>query len=813
MQTQARVVIVGGGMMGCGLLYHLAEEGWTDCLLIEKAELTSGSTWHAAGQCPSFIADYSMALIHHHGNTLYPTLEAKTGQYVSWHGCGGIRFATNQDELDWFRQVEGVAKMVGFRMQIVGPDEIRRLNPFVDTTGVIAGAWTLDDGHVDPAGCCNALAKGARDMGAKIQLRTRVTDIRQRPSGEWEVVTEQGTVTCEHVVNAAGCYARLVQHWVGGDAPITNMKHHYLVTDPIPAFTERNEEIPVMRDPYPDAYYRQEQKAGLIGIYETEDVAEAWAERGGSPEWDSENELFTPELDRIAPWVERVMERMPILAEAGVRRIVHGAISHTPDANPLLGPAPGLRNFWMACGASIGIAQGAGCGKYLAQWMVHGQAEINMGGLDPRRFGPWADEDHVRARSFEDYAHMYKLHLPGEERPAGRGRRKTPLHDILAAKGGLHTATAGWERPKYFAPDGKAETPGFRRNDGFAAAAAEAKAVRERVGVADLSSFAKFDVTGPDAAAFLDRIVANRLPKRDGGIALCHFLNEQGHMEGEATVTRLAADRFYVLSGAAAEMRDHDWLVSHVAEGERVEIRNVTDDYGNLLVTGPKAREVLAPLTGADLANAAFRWLAGREIEIAGQPVRALRVSYVGELGWELHAPMASLPALYAAITEAGAAHGVVDFGVYAVNAMRLEKGYRGWGAEMTNEITLIEADMERFFAPDKGEFIGRAATLARKQQGVKIRLVYCAVEDPVDGQALCDAHGGEAVMDGDAVIGITTSGGYGHTVGRSIAFAYVPPSYAEPGSRFDLLLLGERRQATVLKEPLYDPGNERLRG
>jgi len=808
MRDHARVVIVGGGMMGAGLLYHLAEEGWTDSLLIEKGELTSGSTWHAAGQCPSFTADFNLGMIHHYGNTLYPTLEEKTGQYVSWHGCGGIRFAMNEAELDWFKHVEGVSKMIGFRMQIIGPDEIKKINPFADTTGVLAGAWTLDDGHVDPAGCCNALAKGARDMGADIVRNNRVLDINQMPNGEWQVVTEQGTVTCEHVVNAAGCYARKVAQMVGTDVPITNMKHHYVVTDPLPAFQERNEEMVVMRDPYSSSYYRQEQKAGLIGIYETEDAAEAWAETGGHPEWDSENELFTEELDRIMPWMEKVMERMPIFGEAGLKRIVHGAIPHTPDANPLLGPAGGLKNYWMCNGSSIGIAQGAGCGKYLAQWMVHGEAEINMAGFDPRRFGDYADADHVRARSFEDYTHMYALHLPGEERPAGRGARKSSLYDILEEKGALYHPVFGWERPKYFSLDGAEEEIGFKHNNGFDAVAKECAAVMNAAGIADLSGFAKYDVTGKDAEAFLNRIVANKIPKRAGGIGLGHFLNPHGRIEGECTVTRLADDRFYLLSGAAAEIRDFDWLSQHVADGEDVTVANVTDDYGNLVLAGPKSREILSTVTEADLSNDSFKWLTGQEIEIAGVQVRALRVNYVGELGWELHAPMADLPKLYAAVWDAGQAHGLVNFGTYAVNSMRMEKAYKGYAAEMTNEITMIEADMERFCRFDKDDFIGKAATLQRKQDGVSQQLVYCEMEE-----GDCDARGGEAVMVGDTNIGITTSGGYGHRAGKSLFFAYVKPDYVEPGSTFEVLVLGVARKATVLADPVFDAENARLRG
>ena len=378
MQSHAKVVIVGGGMMGVGLAYHLAEEGWKDVLLIEKGELTSGSTWHAAGQCPSFIGNYNMAKIHHYSNTLYPRLEELTGHPAGWHGCGGIRLATTPEEVDWFRHVAGFAANVGFQMEIIGPNRIKELNPWLDTDGVLAGAHTTMDGHVDPSSACNAMAAGARQMGATILRRNRVTGITRLPSGEFEVVTEQGNVTCEHVVNAGGCYAREVGNWVGVETPITNMEHQYLVTEPLQAFMGADTELPVMRDPATAGYYRQEQKAGLVGIYEHHGAKEAWAGRGGWPEWQSENELFEGDIDRIAPWLEKALERMPIFAEAGIKRVINGAIPHTPDGNPLVGPAHGVRNFWQCCGSSIGIAQGAGCGKYLAQWMVHGDADINM---------------------------------------------------------------------------------------------------------------------------------------------------------------------------------------------------------------------------------------------------------------------------------------------------------------------------------------------------------------------------------------------------------------------------------------------------
>ncbi|WP_264210379.1 FAD-dependent oxidoreductase [Leisingera thetidis] len=799
MQSHAKVVIVGGGMMGVGLAYHLAEEGWKDVVLIEKGELTSGSTWHAAGQCPSFIGNYNMAKIHHYSNTLYPRLEEITGQPAGWHGCGGIRLATTQQEVDWFNYVAGFSANVGFHMEVIGPDRIKELNPWLETDGILAGAWTNMDGHVDPSSACNAMAAGARQMGATIIRRNRVTGISQLPSGEWEVVTEHGSITCEHVVNAGGCYAREVGLWVGLDTPITNMEHHYLVTEALDAFKTWDGELPVMRDPATAGYYRQEQKSGLVGIYEHYGAREAWDHRGGCPEWDSENELFEGDIDRIAPWLEQAFERMPIFAEAGIKRIINGAIPHTPDGNPLAGPAPGLRNFWQCCGSSIGIAQGAGVGKYLAQWMVHGDSEINMACVDPRRFGGFADQAYTRAKSFEDYHEMFVTPLPGREAAAGRKVRTTPLYEPLKARGAVYSQVFGWERPKYFAPEGFAEDLQFRRNNTFAIVAGECRAVRERVGICDLSSFAKFDVTGPEAEALLDRLTANKLPKKQGGITLTHVLSGNGRIIGEWTITRLADDRFYVLTGAGAELQARDHLS---VAGNGVTVTNVTDDFGILVVAGPKARDVLQPLTGADLSTPSFRWLSGQEITIAGVALRALRVNYVGELGWELHAPMTRLAELYAAVREAGEPHGISDFGVHAVNSLRMEKAYHGMNTELTNEITLIEAGSTRFYAPEKGEFQGRAATETVRQQGIAAKLVYgeAAATD-------CDIYGGEPVMQGDRVVGVCTSGGYGHATGKSLGFAYVDPAAA---AGLEVVILGERKAFTLLDAPVWDPANER---
>ncbi|WP_424946576.1 FAD-dependent oxidoreductase [Candidatus Spongiihabitans sp.] len=809
--SQAKVVIIGGGMMGTSLAYHLAEEGWSDCLLIEKGELTSGSTWHAAGQCPNLIADYNMAKIHDYGVRLYPKLEQLTGQYVSWHGCGGIRFALKPAEVEWFQRVKGVGKMIGFDCEIIDPAKIKQLIPYANIDGVLAGARTFTDGHVDPAGVCNAMAKGARQMGATIVTGIRVTDIKQRKSGgkgdEWEVLTEQGKVIAEHVVNAAGCYARQVGQMVGADVPMINMKHTYLVTDTVQEFLDRDDEMPIIRDPYPSSYYRQEQKSGLIGIYEKQNSEECWTHRGGWPEWDAENELFEANLENIMPYVERVMERIPMWRELGIKRVVCGAIPHTPDSNPFLGPAAGLRNFWHCNGASIGIAAGAGSGKYLSQWMIYGDAEINMAGVDPRRFSDYAPGDYTKGKSHEDYECMYQLHLPGEERPASRKQRTTPLYDLLESRGAVHTDANGWERPKWFSLDGRIEEIGFRHNNTFEVVAQECRAVRERVGVLELSAFAKYDVVGKDAEPFLNRISANKMPIREGGIALTHYLAESGRLNGESTVTRLREGQYYVLSGSASEERDLSILTQGIADGEDVTITNITDHWGVIVVAGPSTRETLAGLTESDLSNQSFRWLTGKEIEIAGHAVRALRVNYVGELGWELHCPMANMLGVYEAVWAAGQAHGIANFGTYAMNSLRIEKAYKGWGAELTNEISMLEADAMRFFSEKKENFVGRQATLDVVENNIAMQLVYFEVEAGDN-----DVVGGETVLDGDQVIGVTTSGGYGHTTQRSLGFAYVAPKYAEPGSSFEVYLLGENRKATVLSEPVWDPANERPR-
>lgn len=803
MKSQARVVVVGGGIFGVSVLYHLAKEGWSDVVLLEKGELTSGTTWHAAGQCPHFVGDLNLARIHDYGINLYKGLEAETGQATGWHTSGGIRLARNREELDWHRHVASIARQAGIESHVIGLDEIRKLHPFLQLDEVVAGTYTPHDGHTDPTSSTNAMAIAARKLGATIYKHVKVTGF-QRQGDEWEVQSEKGSIRCEHVVLATGFYSDQVGDWLGLSMPLINVVHQYLVTDPVPELLNRPGELPVVRDPRSSAYMRQEQKGLLGGPYETKGLHTAYDD--GVP-WSFDMELLEPDLERISPWLELMMKRLPLFEKVGVRRVISGFIAHTPDLTPLVGPAPGPKNVWMACGSTTGIAQGPGCGKYLAQWIVNGSAEISMLPFDPRRYGRVHTPAWVRSRTLESSTHMYDLHPPGYLYHEGRPLRTSPIYDRLKKKGAVFAESMGWERARWFAPEGVEERYSFRRNNSFDAVARECHAVRTGVGVLDLTTFSKFEIVGQDAESYLNRILANRIPGRDGGVTLCHLLNEQGTIDAEVTVTRLSADNFFVLSAGAMQARDFDQLTKARLDGERVNLRDVTESYGCLVVTGPKSRTLLQALTKSDLANASFRWMTAQPIAVAGVPLRALRVSYAGELGWELYMPIENMAAVYDALIDKGASLGIADFGMYALNSLRIEKAYRGFGGELTNELSPIEADMERFIAYDKGEFTGRAALLSRKQQGVQWKLVYVEIKDTDR-----DVIGSEAVYDGERIVGIVTSGGYGHSVRKTLAFAYVDPQYDTPGTRLDVMMLGDRYAAVVLDGPVYDPRNERMR-
>lgn len=805
MKTHARVVVVGGGIMGVSVLYHLALEGWTDVVLLEKGELTSGTTWHAAGHCPTFSTSLSLTAIQMYGNALYPKLEALTGVPVSWHGCGGVRLATTDNEVDWFTFVHGTSKIAGYEAHLIPPEEIRKYHPYVDTFGVKLGFLTVTDGHVAPADVTNAMAAGARQLGAAIHRNCRATDIKRLPSGEWKVFTEQGDIVCDHVVNAAGSYANVVAAWTGHRVPIVNMLHHYIVTERVDEIAALDDELPIIRDPYACCYIREETNGILVGPYEQQGAHTCW--NGGAPDWDFESELLPPELDRLTPWLERAAERMPLFATAGIKAVVSGAITHTPDANFLLGPAAGPRGYWMANGAAIGICQAAGGGKYLAQWMVHGAADIAMREFDPRRFGDWASDTFTADTAIEDYENMFRCYPPAEQHVAGRPLRTSTIHDRLEKAGAQFQQVMGWERPRWFDPSKAGEKFSFRRSNWWRAVEEECLAVRERVGLADLSSFSKFEVTGRDSGALLDRLSANRIPAKDGRVGLCHFLTESGRIESEATITRFDADRFYVLSAAVAQIQDIEKMRHNVRPGEQVSIEDVTDRFGCLLLTGPEARNVLSRCTDLALDNGSFPWLSARIGTVAGiADVRLLRVTYTGELGWELHCPMADMPAVFDRLMEAGRPSGIRPFGAYAMNSLRMEKAYRAWGVDITNEIDMIEGSMERFLRLDR-DFVGRAATLVRQQAGPRIKLVYMDV-DATD----TDCRGGEPILLGDAVVGSTTGGAYGFAVGKSLTFGYVKPTLAGSTETFDIVILGQRRKARMIAEPAYDPANDRLK-
>ena len=801
MPGQARVVIVGGGIMGCGLAYHLAHEGWSDVVLLEKAELTSGSTWHAAGQITQSTSSYSLGKCVDYNIGLYAgALEAETGQSVTWHGCGSFRLAYTEDEVDWLRHTLSVGRSLGFNIELVGPERVRELHPFYNLDGVLQARCTprTTAMPIRPVSR-RRMAAGARRLGAKIIRRCRATE--HHAGREWRVGrrTEQGTIRCEHVVNAGGTYARQMGEWSGLQLPMTSMTHHYFVTDTVPEFRNLERELPVIRDDrLVSGYIRMEQKSGLIGIYEKENPNTVWEEH--CP-WEAENELFAADYDRVMPWLANAMERMPVLAELGIKREVHGAISHPPDGNPLIGPAPGVRNYWCCCGTQIGIGWGPGLTRELARWMVHGAADISMRDYDPRRFGDYATRDWQVTKAKEDYCLRHEIPFPHFNRLAGRPVKPSPLYERLKDKGAVFEEVYGYERPRWFARGGVEQRDhySFRRNQVHAITGAECRAVRERVGIMDISAFTKVEVRGPDAEVLLDRLVANRLPKKAGGIALTHMLNRRGRIELETTVVRLAEDRFYLVCAAFFEQR----LLDHLDQqrtNEDVTIVKRSDDWAALALNGPRSRDVLATCTDAPLDNAGFRWLTAQEIEVAGHRLWALRMSYAGELGWELHIPREAALAVYDALWAAGEAHGIADYGSFAMNAMRMEKAFKGAG-ELTNEVTLPEADVMRFVRLDK-DFLGRAQTEAGA--GDTLRWVCAYLEIEPDGEI--DGHGGEAVMLAGQVVGSTASVAYGHTVGKILAFAYLAPEAAQPGTPLTVIIHGNPRAARVLAEPAYDP-------
>ena len=793
----AQVAIIGGGIMGVAAQFQLAENGWTDTILFEKAELTSGSTWHAAGQIAHAVSSRVMGWINKTSIETYKRVEQETDQSIGWHEVGGYRIATTDDEVDWMKSIMGVGRQLDLPMELVGPEEVAKGNPFYNVDDVKAAVRTFADGHIDPSSVTMALAAASRARGAEVERHTQVTGASRK--GEmWRLRTDKGDVMAEHVVIAAGSYANQVGDWFGLKIPSVSCLHHYLVTDTVPEFQGRAE-LPVMRDNSFAGYIRQEQQSGLIGIFEDRICHTVWEMPQGAP-WAAENELFQADYDGISGVLTIALNKMPILAQLGIKRVVRGAITHTPDGGMLVGPS-GAPNVWLSCGSSIGLAWGGGAGKVLADWMVHGETLVNTRSMDPRRFGEFATDQFIVERTKEDYLIRHDTPCPGKQMQSLRPLNRHPLYDRLAAKGAVFGEIAGWERPRFFGRVGEVETIGWGHQPWHKNAMAEAKATRNMAGVIDLCAFAQFELTGRDAGALLDRLSANRIPRKDGRISLNHLLTEKGRFETEITVWRIAKNRYFTGSPIARATPDYDWIKSHVLPGEDVQMINRSGDWGMLAMSGPASRRILSKLTNADLSNAAFPWLSGQEITVKGIPCYALRVSFVGELGWELHAPLDRIGEIYDALFEAGDDHGLTDIGSYAFNGMRMEKAYRA-SAEMTTDVSPFDVGLDRFVFADGRDFIGKAPLLARDPTW---ELLYAEIH--AEG---FDIHGGEPVLRNGVPVGLTTSGGYGYTVGKSLGWLFV--NKGTPWDGLSVQFLNTSYPVTVHADAVVDPDNLRPR-
>ncbi len=799
--TEFQAAIIGGGAMGTSLLYHLAKLGWRDIVLVEKNDLTHGSTWHAAGLCTHFAHNPTIQELRATSVRLYrDILPEETGESCGFHRSGAMRVTRNPDRMDEFRHVAGLSEFTGYPLEILTPQRIAELHPLATLDGLIGGIYERDDGHVDPSLATNAMAKMAVKNGALIQRYNPVRAIR-RENDHWVIETAKGTLTAQHIVNAAGTWGFEVGQMMGVNVPSVPVLHQYLVTDSVPDIVARQKaglaELPIIRDPEESWYCRQERDGFILGPYEKQ--AQVWSVDGVPPSFGAE--LMPPDLERVEHIIEAAMARVPALGTAGVKTVINGPITFTPDANPLIGPAFGVPGAWLLTGSSMGVMEGGGAGKFLAHWMTYGAPPMDALAVDSRRFGRWADRDYRVAKAIECFGLQFGVHFPFEERPAGRMIRVSPLHEAMAKRGAVMGAAHGAERPNWFSSTPHDETrDSFRRTNWFPAVAAEVDAVANRVALADLSVFSKFEVTGPDTLRFLDQLGANAPPKL-GRVGLTHALTPAGGVAAEFTVSLLASDRAYLNSAAAAEEMDFD-LLRERAVGLDVTIQNRTDELAVIGVMGPQSAAVLEKLTDTPL-GAAFPWLSAREMTVAGIPVTALRVSYVGEKGWELHVARSRALALFNALTEQGAPLGIGFYGAYAANSMRLEKGYRGWGMDLTTERTPLESGLGFLVRTEGRDFIGRDAMLKR-QPGWDMVLLKIDTADDVE------PFYSHTVFARGRPVGVVTSGAFGHRVRRSLALAFL----REPDIRegLSVKLLGRERPARVLATPPYDPQNQRLK-
>ena len=803
MHRSARVIVIGGGIVGCSILYHLAKAGNHDAVLLERNELTSGATWHAAGNVHTQSAYANLSALQAYSLRLYDGLAEEVGQEVGSHVVGGFFLAQSRERMREFSFLAGKFRALGLEYELVTPEEIREKHPLINTDGLVGGAWDPEEGYVDPYSVTMGLAAGARQNGARIERNCRVESI-ERGNGEWRLRVGEDTWTCETLVNAGGFWANDVANMIGARLPITNMEHHYLVSENIPQIEALDYELPMIRDMDSGFYLRQEAQGLLFGPWE-EDCRAAWDNQ--SAPWDFGMELFDNDLDRMEDGIMKTFERVPVLEDTGIKRIVNGAISFAPDARPMIGPLPGVPGFFVACGFLGGIAQAGGIGLAMSQWILEGEPEMDLSFIDVGRFGDWTSREFARERTYEVFPRRYEIIYPHAERETGRKLRTTPIYNDLVTRGAVMGQAYGWERPLWFAPDGveARDEPAFERPNWWSYVGEECRAVAETVGLIEMSSYAKFIVEGLQATEFLDYVGSAKVPTTDGKMGLSLLLNARGGIVGDVTICRLAENRFYLVGATLGEGIFRRWLETRARDFE-VEIQVVTSDYAVLGVAGPNSRALLQELSSIDFGSAAFPFMTMQQTEIGGVTCRAMRVSYSGELGWELHCDMADESNLFHALIEHGASHGLRLVGSRALGYLRLEKGYRSWGAEMTTEVSPHAAGLAHFCSRNKS-YLGSDAVDAERKSPPAKSLATLVVSGNQS-----DCWGSEPVLlDGD-VVGYITSGGYGWRTGKSLGVAWIDSHLAQPGTSLHVQILEQQFPAKVVSDPLYDPDNELLK-
>jgi len=800
MRTTARVVVIGGGVVGASVLYHLAKAGWSDLLLVERDQLTSGSTWHAAGGMHTLNSDPNVAKLQAYTIELYKEIEELSGQSCGVHLTGGVMLAGTPERLDLLKAMHAKGRYLGMQTELISANEAAELMPLLDPRHFTGALFDPIEGHVDPYGVTHAYVKAARSKGAEVVLQNRVLELHQRSDRSWDVVTEQGTVHAEHVVNAGGLWAREVGRMVGLELPVLAMEHQYLITEDMPEVAAAETELLHAIDFEAEIYLRQERGGMLLGTYERAGVP--WSEK--TTPWDFSTQLLPEDLERIAPSLEVGFEHFPAIGRAGIKRVINGPFTFAPDGNPLVGPVRGLPNYWCACAVMAGFSQGGGVGLALANWMTEGDPGFDVWAMDVARFGPWATPGYTNAKVRENYSRRFRITFPNEELPAARPLKTTPLYGELVAENAVMGGSWGLEHALWFAPEGTepVETVTFGRSNAHPHVAEECRAVREAVGLIEISNFAKYRIEGPGAEAFLARILAGRIPKV-GRISLTPMLNERGKLIGDFTLARLAPDRFLLTGSGIAESYHLRWFEAHLPPSG-VTLKSVTDTLLGLSVAGPSSRAVLAELTGEDLSSEAFPFLSIRPLELDLVPTLTGRISYTGDLGYEIWTEAPYLLRLYRALRRAGEAHGLGLFGARALNSLRLEKSFGSWAREYRPLYGPRAARLDRFVDYRRGGFIGHAAAAAEAPTHTLVTLTV----DDTD----IDVMGDEPIWQGDRVAGWVTSGGWAHHSRASVALGYIETAH-QNADDLAIEILGNRRPATVVTEPLFDPEGLRMRG